>query len=137
MLGFNAPFRAASSIEERLEKPVSAYNSRVVTNTTAAIAAQYVLHAGEALARAAKSSRPGNEHILGRGKWKVWGEKLKEIEETVGEEAEWDLRGMHSGRMRGWWNYGQRYLRKREREMRCRGVRSRNGGRIINSLEYS
>lgn len=77
MLGFSAPFRSASSIEEGLEKPASAYNSRLVTSTTAAIAKQYVLHAGEALARVAKSLRPGNEHILGKGKWKMWCEKVE------------------------------------------------------------
>jgi hypothetical protein len=73
-----------------LEKPASSDSTAIVLETSTVIATQYVLFAGDVLARFAKSPRQGEEHLLGKEKWKIWADKLQNIAETA-SKGEWDL----------------------------------------------
>lgn len=78
---------------EGLEKHRYPNASPLVLNTEAAIATQYILCAGEPLARLAKAAPgPTEGSDLDEGKWRVWAAKLKDLAASTPAAAEWDLK---------------------------------------------
>lgn len=97
-----ARFIAAGIVSDRdLQIPTLAIDealgrsSRLGSNATvlvaAVIAAQYILLAGEVLAKLATEPNPGWKWPT-LEKWKAWAMKFKDAAATAAEESEWDLK---------------------------------------------
>jgi hypothetical protein len=106
-------WRTAKCISEGLQHPPSyefAIDTPLVRACRAAIAAQYVLLAGDALVRSS-SAGESDAAALRRGEWASWAERLKTLAASgAGDDgipAEWDLRNSAAEAARkveGWLN---------------------------------
>lgn len=94
VLGETAIGWAAIDLKEGLEKTDddSRINHLILT-CKQVVAAQYILLAGNLLAREAQA--PSSEKIAGRlnlDKWRLWTDRLEEISRGTPEDVEWGLK---------------------------------------------
>jgi hypothetical protein len=68
------------------------YRKHPVRQAQILAVANYIFLAGEAFARDAKIASPERRYDLDAENWKLWALKLKEVSDTVNEEARWGLK---------------------------------------------